>query len=622
MKMQHKLLLGLTIFGQINLSMAGNYCAGIRGNGELAPAHWGSMARIIENKGLPESVAGGSSAAITLFLLDGVSRNEIVNKDSEEVKRNKQALMLKSFVPHILYLINEDAKAPRLMKMVGNITGLTEGGFISTLRKAVSIARDLPTFFDVLGEYGPLLNPEIAAGLRRNFSFYKEQIGEAVKVFGEFDAKSDLNIFYRKGLVDFKYLGILFGRFADFYAGYGHDNANEKLDTFLSSCQEVSNGKNWEDIVKTAPECNQLLTAALDSYYGPIPGKRKAKRFGNKNTYYKDVLLERSFPNRMIFEKVGSGLNAYPTTSIVKGDAAVRYSQKLAEYEAKSGKGFGDFTLDFDTELSYGYWGRTEGLADIEAGLAQKHPDDLKSQKFTALEDGIWFEVLATSPAEPGLSNLQRIPHGPRVNSSSVINKRYFYKNRFLYIIPMPSLTAVEWFNEQNPSRGVIPFREGIYSAGGWSDLHPTLVLDAKGCDDIVYVTRQGGESVFGQQIFIRLTGYTDKISFWEDIGEGNRRGWTDLSEEEANSPWNRLYNLMNPDSSYNRSVKTASAVYCTDWDKFYIFKNEVLPTLKDAYNAPVFVNNTDLSSEYEFGGNPEGKSPDNFPGCILKKFD
>ncbi|MEE2670939.1 MAG: hypothetical protein VYA54_04480, partial [Bdellovibrionota bacterium] len=112
MKMQHKLLLGLTIFGQINLSMAGNYCAGIRGNGELAPAHWGSMARIIENKGLPESVAGGSSAAITLFLLDGVSRNETVNKDSEEVKRNKQALMLKSFVPHILYLINEDAKAP------------------------------------------------------------------------------------------------------------------------------------------------------------------------------------------------------------------------------------------------------------------------------------------------------------------------------------------------------------------------------------------------------------------------------------------------------------------------------------------------------------------------------
>ena len=85
MKMQHKLLLGLTIFGQINLSMAGNYCAGIRGNGELAPAHWGSMARIIENKGLPESVAGGSSAAITLFLLDGVSRNDTVNKDSEEV---------------------------------------------------------------------------------------------------------------------------------------------------------------------------------------------------------------------------------------------------------------------------------------------------------------------------------------------------------------------------------------------------------------------------------------------------------------------------------------------------------------------------------------------------------
>ena len=67
-----------------------------------------------------------------------------------------------------------------------------------------------------------------------------------------------------------------------------------------------------------------------------------------------------------------------------------------------------------------------------------------------------------------------------------------------------------------------------------------------------MYVSRQDGESVFGQQIFIRLTGYTDKISFWKTIEEGNRSGWTNLSSDEANSPWNRLYNLANPNSSFN----------------------------------------------------------------------
>ncbi len=597
-----------------------NYCAGIRGNGELAPAHWGSLARIVENKGMPKTLAGGSSAAITLFLMDAISRNEMNSTSTEFEKRNQQALMLKTLVPHIMYLVNVDAKAPRIMKMVGNITGFTDGGFISALKKAVSIAKDLPMFFDVLGEYGPLLNPAMAAGLRRDFTFYKAQIGEAIKVFGAFDAKTDKNIFYRKGLVDFKYLGVLFGRVADFYAGYGHANANEKLGTFLASCGENSRGKNWSELIEAHPECKTKLHAALDSYYGPVEGTKRVNRIGkfkvNKKVYY-----ERTFPNKMIFEKVGSGLNAYPTTSVVLGDAVTRYTEQSKEYEKNRAKDIKDFTLDFDTELKYGYWGRTEGLKDIEEGLNTLYRDDLKSQKFMPLHDGIWFEVLGTSPAEPGLSNLQRIPNGPRIRENKVIHKNYFYWKNF-WLFKLPTLTAVEWFNEDNPKGGVIPFREEMFSAGGWSDLHPTLVLKAKGCEDILYITRQGGESVFGQQIFIRLTGYTDKISFWEDIKEGNRRGWTNLTEEEENSPWNRLYNLMNPTSSYNESIQTASAIYCTDWDKYYIFKGEVDKALKDAYNAPIFVNDPDLEEDYAFGGTKVGRSEDGFPGCVLKDFN
>lgn len=619
MNLKSKSIIILLMASNIAFSSNSNYCAGIRGNGELAPAHWSSLSRIVENKGLPTSLAGGSSAAITLFFTDAISRNEYINSLPEAQKMQAQALLFKTLVPHIMYLINVDAKAPRVMRMVGNITGLFDDGFIKALGKAVRVARDLPMFFDVLGEYGPLLNPDLAAGLRKDFSFYKKQIAEAIKVFGAFDAKTDKNIFYRKGLVDFKYLSILFGRVADLYAGYGHNQANEKLNEFLNICSSISLDKTWSELVTDEKLCESMFVSALDSYYGPITGKKKVRRIG-KVTHNKKVLIERTFPNRMIFEKVGSGVDAYPTTSLVVGNAVKRYKEQLELYEKNRAQDIASFSLDFDSELRYGYWGSSDGLNDISEGLNVLFKDDLKSQKFKKIENGTWFEVLSTSPAEPGLSSLQRLPDSSRLDPLRVINKRYFYTNRILFF-KYPSLTAIKWFDENKSERGVIPFRENLYSAGGWSDLHPTLVLKARGCEDIVYITRQGGESVFGQQIFIRLTGYDDKISFWKDIKEGNRNGWTNLTDVEEKSPWNRLYNLMNPSSSYNESIMTASAIYCTDWDQFNVFKGEVHKAIDDAYDAPIFVNDPDFKDDYKFGGPSDGKSPDHFPGCILKDF-
>lgn len=598
------------IFGSISYSFAEpNYCAGIRGNGELAPAHWASMAKIIENKGFPKTVSGGSSAAISLFLLDSVSRNKNLN-DSESVKRTEQALLVKTLVPHIEYLLAKDAKVPVIMRLVGNITGIAKGGFISGLKKAVQVARDVDDFFEVLGKYGPLLNPELVKGLKSNFSFYKKEIAESISVFGAFDARDDLKIFYRSGLVDFKFLAVIFGRIGDFYAGNGDRSVNKKMSEFLNHCAPLSKDKLWEELATQNPECKKLLHKSLADYYGP---KRvRTNRQVSDSIVRPTTKLVRKFPNKMIFEAVGSGLDALPTTAIIHGEGAKKYKRLLKKYISNKGKNLEDFSLNFYSDLSYGYWGRQSSLEKI---ANNRDSADIKSSKFLAMPKGTWFEVLATSPAEPGLANIQRVPDSSKLKRRRILNKRYFSK---LWGF-IPTLSAVTWFNEKSPSRGIVPFREGIYSAGGWSDLHPTLVLKARGCDDIVYVTRQGGESVFGQQIFIRLTGYTDKIRFWRDIKEGNRRGWTDLSEEERNSPWNKLYNLANPTSSFNRSIEAANAVYCTDWDRFYIFKGEVKQTLKDAYSAPVFVRTSSERSLYPFGLEFEGKSPDNFPGCILK---
>ncbi|MBT4792994.1 MAG: hypothetical protein HON90_15565 [Halobacteriovoraceae bacterium] len=498
---------------------AGNYCTAIRGNGELAPTHWSALSKIVEHKGMPQSVAGGSSASITMFLLDGLSRNENLSSE-KDLKSIEQALLIKSFVPHLLYTYSEDANAAGVMQFIGDIMGIgKKSGLIAKLKQALKVAKNVPMFYSILGEYGPLINPDIAIGLKQNFSFYKKQIAEGIKVFGGFDALTDNNIFYRTGIIDFKYLGLLFGRIADFYAGYGDELVNGKITNFINECRDVSVNKQWKEIVATKPVCHKLFNDALHAYYASrVITKTNTNGHSKVRVPEFKVIMAPQFPNKMIFEKVGSGLDSLPTTSLVVGDAVARYQGELEAYAAKEAKDTGDLVIDYDSELKYGYWGNEESLEIVKMNLDEYFADDLKSQKFTALQGGSWFEVLGTSPAEPGLSNLQRIVDGNSLNSSKIIDKSYFEKGLFF----MPSFSAIPWFNEKNPSQGVAPFREGMYSAGGWNDLHPTIVLKANGCEDILYLTRQDGESVFGQQIFIRLTGYTDKISFWKNISEHN----------------------------------------------------------------------------------------------------
>lgn len=591
-------------------SVHAKYCAGIRGNGELAPAHWSSLARIVENKGMPDKASGGSSGSVSLFLLDGISRNQNLSLD-EDRKAIEQALLLKTIVPHVLYLFNEDAKAPVVMRLVGHITGMGDGGFIHKVKNAIKIAKDAPTFFRMLKEYGPLINPVLARGLRNNFNFYKSQLMEGIKVFGDFNAETDGNIFYREGAIDFKFLGILFGRLADFYAGYGNKKTNDALSEFVKTCSVDSFGKEWDEIVANKQECGTLLTNAFDRYY-ERPSEIMYMRVGVESSA-RTIYKKRKFPNKMIFEKIGSGLESYPSTSLIVGAAASRYKKRLNEYNSSFAVLNEDFNVDFSSELFYGYWGEEDKLQNIKNNLKTLYPNDLKSQKFYPLDGGTWFEVLGTSPAEPGLANLQRLAILGDADSNRVINKPYFYsKWRFF-----PTFNAIPWFDEKENVNGVLPFREEMYSVGGWSDLHPSLMLRASGCENIIYVTRQGGETVFGQQIFIRLTGYTDKISFWKNIREKNRIGWFNLSAEEEASPWNKLYNLGNPESSYNRSINEADAIYCTNWDTFSVFKNQLKATLSDAWNAPVFLKDEDQRVDYNFGLDSAGKSPDNFPGCI-----
>ncbi|MGZ3745651.1 MAG: hypothetical protein ACXVBQ_17435, partial [Pseudobdellovibrionaceae bacterium] len=133
------------------MSLAGsgayaNYCAAIRGNGELMPAHWGAMSSLVEDQGLPSAMAGGSSASITMFLLESLSQNPLAKTNSEK------ALLIKSFQGYLEAL----AQTPEGLAMQSILAD--KSAFQSLIDKAPSLDKALadPSNRELLKHLGDL----------------------------------------------------------------------------------------------------------------------------------------------------------------------------------------------------------------------------------------------------------------------------------------------------------------------------------------------------------------------------------------------------------------------------------------------------------------------------------
>src|ERR1700722_8826051 len=80
----------------LQVASAADYCLALRGNGELEPAHWGALSNVVERLGFPAMQAGGSSASITLFLLDAMASNKTVNVGNADERRLNAGVLVKS----------------------------------------------------------------------------------------------------------------------------------------------------------------------------------------------------------------------------------------------------------------------------------------------------------------------------------------------------------------------------------------------------------------------------------------------------------------------------------------------------------------------------------------------
>lgn len=240
---------------------------------------------------------------------------------------------------------------------------------------------------------------------------------------------------------------------------------------------------------------------------------------------------EAAFRSR-IDDPIGMRLPALVATSILEGAPAM---QRLEEARRRYLAGQ-DPAMQIGWDMiRFGYWGRKADLERIAAD--PRRFGDPKTKKFMPLGTASWREILTYSPAEPSLAR----------------------------ILAMSDTRA---------------------SAGGWSDLHPTLVLKNLGCENVVYFSRRSDESPFA-------------------IGVARHFGLGDVDEKA-------LYDLdATPKSSYRLSIENAS-VWCTDWNSYETL--DFAGIFQDSYNAPF-----EVRSERFRGGvhpYPNVKESTGFRGC------
>lgn len=483
---------------------SGKLCAAVRGNGESILTHFASLARIVEHYGVASGIAGGSSGSITAFTYDSILVNPAVStcegaRCSPDAKAARVALALKSLQGYADVVAGspEASAVKGLVDVAQRIKKGYDAKGIAALgpEQTTEAAARLEAVLGV-PELREIVNPEVFAMLadQPHLAFNVAELKTSISQLGAF-AVDDNRLFFRAGVLNWPALAKLFGRVGDFYAGYGPSDA-AGMNAWLDACADGTRGKPWAEAAKvdipSGGTCGEAFAKLLTDYRVKVrAGSNHASR---------------------IDEKIGAGaasLQKIVTTAVLGGPAVPAYETALASYRSGAHPtGQVPFSPSFD-DVKFGYWGSTSDLAELEANEAGFQ--DLKTKKATSLGDATWREILAASPAEPGLSRFVKLS-------------------------------------------------DGRWSAGGWSDLAPTLALKNLGCDQTVYVTREGDESKFA-------------VAIAKHAG---------MSEQA----WSELYDLANASSSYSRSVAVADAVWCTRWNDFDL--GTMNDAVLDAYGAPL----------------------------------
>ena len=472
-----------------------SYCLGIRGNGELITAHFASVSRIIEHYGLASGVSGGSSASISSFLLESAQINPaVVAACGDEGCDSEEAANRAALL------------LKSLQGYVAVLAGTPEASAISQLIPLAqqAAAQDIAT----LAESDP---------------------AAAQAALDELLASEDI-----RDLINPELVGLVQNSPNPAYHVQDVANALTGLASFEASDPKILVRPGLIDFAGVAEKVGRIgsFYAGYGNYdadgfekfmvgcatpgrglgwseVAALPmgdsGVTCGEAFGALAVSWRDDFItnEDDYRSR-IDDQIGDELPALISTSVITGSSVAAWESARDAYFA--GEDAIELGVDFD-DVKFGYFGAQEQLDT--AGRNSAEFDDIKTEKFHAIGPASWRTALSYSPAEPGLAR-------------------------------------------------ALELGDGTVSAGGWSDLHPTLVLRNMGCDNVVYVTR------------------TD-----EDLG-GFADGVAMLLGMDADTQA-KLYNL-DEDSAIARSVDEADAVWCTNWND--IPATDIAAVSKDGYNA------------------------------------
>ncbi len=362
-------------------------CAGIRGNGQNLFAHYGSLARHIEEYGAITCAAGGSSGSITTFVLESIWANPDVHncqvnttggpKKCRQSERDaRMSLLLKSVVGLTETGLFDDAATVNAL-----LDGVTVENINELLNGSVPEMGVL-AFMRLLRDLGPLINPELIELLQNSPDpvFHATDIIEGLEKGIQFIV-DDPAVFLRTSVIDFDEFATLLGVYGSFYAGYGPAD-RPGMSAWLFDCAQAGIGLTWEEV-------SQLPTR---------DGQSCGETFGDLFNEYREAFAAMGGPNRAD-DPVGQYLPAFGVTGVLTGDAIVIWEEARAAWiDAQPIP----FEPNF-TDIGMGYWGSDRELRRMAQRLDRDFAD-LVSEKFVPLGSASWREVLSSSPAEPGFS--------------------------------------------------------------------------------------------------------------------------------------------------------------------------------------------------------------------------
>ncbi|MFO0676700.1 MAG: hypothetical protein U0169_09205 [Polyangiaceae bacterium] len=483
-------------------------CAAVRGNGHYIMTHFGSLARVVEHYGVLEGLAGGSSGSITQFLYESMHMHPDLRKCetgacSEEEAAARMSLLLKSVMGYAEVV----GGSPEARSILGLVTAFSE----------------VRTKFDEQG-IEALASSDAA-----------KAAAEITKILGSDDIKALVNPEVFTMVTDTAHLEFnvkevvasvktitafsavenrIFFRtgvisFADLAEKMGRvaDFYAGRATTDTAGMKKFLDACAKNAVGKQWSAVKELDGdgAKCGAMFTDLVTKFRAELPSKKGTYSPRVL-----------DKVGdyAPVTKIVSTSVLTGASVGLYHDALKEYQqGKYPEGNVPFAPEFK-DIKFGYWSSDAVLAKVAAN--KEGYKDAKTAKFEPLGDATWKEIIEASPAEPGLSNFVDLP-------------------------------------------------DGKVSAGGWSDLAPVLVLKNAGCDQVVYVTREGDESTFASGIAKHL-----------GMGETEFADVFDLDNASTESKTGSAFAL---------SIAKSEGVWCTNWNAFTDFQTVAM--FENSYGGP-----------------------------------